>query len=123
TVVLSNLDSRTILFYVGQREISNPVKNALTRLNQLKGDLADLSARRSTVQAGIDSIFKEQERIRANMRVLQTDSTLYKRYATTLGQQEDDLAIAQQKIDDLDAQIEASKKRIDDFLTSLTNIE
>lgn len=123
SVVLSNLDSRTILFYIGQREISNRVKSALSRLNELKRVLSDLTSQRSTVQASVDRIHREQERIRSNMRVLQTDSSLYKRYATTLGQQEDQLTASMTKIEDLTGQIEAAKKRIETYLGSLETVE
>ncbi len=123
TVVLSNIDSRSILFYIGQREISNRVKEVLSTLNGMKSDLAELTTQRSTIQSGIDRIYKEQERIRSNMRVLQSSSDLYKRYAATLGEQEDQLTAAQRRVDDLSAQIDRQKKRIDDYLASLGSIE
>ncbi len=123
SVVLSNLDSRTILFYIGQREISNRVKSVLSRLNELKSALSDLTSERSTVQASVDRIHREQERIRSNMRVLQTDSSLYKRYAETLGRQEDELNTAMTKIEDLTGRIEAAKKQIETYLGSLETVE
>ena len=123
SVVLSNLDSKTILFYIGQREISNRVKSVLSRLNELKGALSSLTSERSTAQATVDGIRRDQERIRSNMRVLQTDSTLYKRYTDTLNRQEDELNAAMTKIEDLTAQIEAAQKRIETYLGSMETVD
>lgn len=123
TVVLSSLDSKTILFYLGQREIGDRVKNVLSTLSRMKGELADLTTKRSTVQSGIEVIVREQERIRSNMRVLQTTSELYKRYAQTLTEQEDQLSAARKQIEELTARVNLQRKRIDDYLSSLGTLQ
>lgn len=123
SVVLSSLDSKTILFYLGQHEIGNRVKSVLSTLNRMKTELSDLTVRRSTIQSGIEVIYREQERIRSNMRVLQTTSELYKRYSQTLSEQEDRLTAAQKEINGLTAQVNLQTKRIEDYLSSLGTLE
>ncbi|HUZ17294.1 MAG TPA: hypothetical protein VMV68_02830, partial [Spirochaetia bacterium] len=120
TVALSNIDSQTILYYSNQRASGAGVKRALSTLTNLKSALADLVNQRRAFQDRVDAISKDQSRIRSNMNALQRDSDLYRRYVTILASQEDELAAAAQRIEELSGRISTAQKQIDDFLSTLT---
>lgn len=120
SILVANLDSRAILFYLGQRAASPKLKAALTRLSELKASLDDLVAQRKTLQDRADAISKDQGRIRANMEVLDRTSDLYRRYVAVLGSEEDELAAGRTQIDNLSQRIEGAQRQIDAFVATLS---
>jgi len=119
TVVLSNLGSDWIEYYLQARVVSEQVKAALRKLNELKNTLSSTVRERQQVEKQIQQIHSEQSRIRDNMDSLEHSSALYKRYVTTLSAQEDELGNLKEKLDRLSGQELEQKKAVDTYLLSL----
>ncbi len=89
TVALSTLRPDRIEFYVRQRVISPPLKQAMQELAARQTALADVERRRKDVEQSIQEIAKEQNRIRQNMAVVQRPSDSFSMWERKLIEQED----------------------------------
>jgi len=119
SVTLSTLQTEGILFYINQRTLSEKVRDALSRVVNLRNDLAQASRTRGEFENRIAQITKDQERIRSNMGVLDRTSSLYQRYLKSLGEQEDVLTELQQKLADARNQENLKRKALEDYLSNL----
>ncbi|MCX7787011.1 MAG: hypothetical protein N2442_04880 [Spirochaetes bacterium] len=119
TVALSTLQSEGILFYLNQRSLNEKVREALSKVLSLRNELSQASRTRGELENQIAQITRDQERIRSNMGVLDRTSSLYQRYLKTLGEQEDTLAEAQQKLSDARKQEALKRKALEDSLATL----
>lgn len=119
TVALSNLQSEGILFYINQRTLSEKVRNALSRVIELRNELSQASRTRGEIENRITQITRDQERIRSNMGVLDRTSALYQRYLKTLGEQEDSLAELQQKLSEARGLENLKRKALEEYLSNL----
>lgn len=119
TVALSNLQSEGILFYINQRTLSEKVRNALSRVIELRNELSQASRTRGELENRITQITRDQERIRSNMGVLDRTSALYQRYLKTLGDQEDSLAELQQKLSEARGLENLKRKALEEYLSNL----
>ena len=91
-VVLSSLDTKTVLTYIDSTKSVNPaVEKALQAIVELRKSLDDATADCKRTEARITAIGEEQGRIRSNMGQLDRNSSLYNRYIKTLNEQEDQL--------------------------------
>jgi hypothetical protein len=67
----------------------------------------------------VNSIHREQSRIRENMARLEKTSDLYKRYVSLLDEQEDLLERALAKIEDLRIEEQRQREELDQYILSL----
>ena len=118
-VVLSDLNLGQVAFYAQSDEISPEVRAAiadmrghLTTINELQEKLAELNASVSTIVA-------EQGRIRDNLRAVPEDSDLYQRYLATLSDQEDQLLDLRAAIDETQAERQAARAALRDYVNGL----
>jgi hypothetical protein len=119
TVALTNLQTETILFYQNQRTASPRLKDALAKIVSLKNEAAQATQARQDMEARINQITREQERIRKNMEVLDQTSALYQRYLKTLNEQEDTLSELQESLTKARA-LESQKKRdVEEYISNL----
>ncbi len=88
SVELINLDIDGLLVFVQRKGISADLKTALEEVVTRRRKIGDLRSRATSMDAEIDGINKDQERIRKNMEALDRTSALYKRYVTQLDAQE-----------------------------------
>lgn len=91
TFGLFNIRDDQITFYLSQRTIDAATARALERIQSLRSALADREAERREIEQDLNDIYREQERIRSNLAVLESDTDLYRRYLETLTSQEDAL--------------------------------
>ncbi len=72
--------------------LSGDLKSAIDKITQLKRDIRDADQTMNTSRRRIESVHREQERIRENIKALQgTASDIYKRYLSKLDEQENEL--------------------------------
>ncbi|MDR2588089.1 MAG: hypothetical protein LBC67_01560 [Spirochaetales bacterium] len=119
TITLINMANDLILFYAQQKEISPASRAALEKLISLKNELAGITRSRETAQSEINTLHKEQERIRGNMANLDRTASLYQRYMSALSEQETSLTTLTNSLTSLREQEAAQRKTIDDYIASL----
>jgi hypothetical protein len=105
---------------MNQRVIQPALLAAFKDLVRLKNEYAEVNRLRQLEEGRIQTIHREQERIRNNMSSLSQSSALYKRYVDSLGQQETALEQLLEKVDGLKVEEAAKKKAIEDYLANLT---
>ena len=104
TIALTAIRDDQIAFYLSQRAIDAQTARSLERIRTLRSALADRETERRTIEQEINGIHREQERVRANLTVLEKDSDLYRRYLQTLTSQED-------RLDALQADLRRARER------------
>ncbi|MDR3710839.1 MAG: hypothetical protein P4L33_21270 [Capsulimonadaceae bacterium] len=120
SIAIASTDLDTLLVYAHDGAISDDVKGALQETVTRRKAVADADAKLSAITAQIDQIGTGQARIRDNMRVLSQSSTLYKRYADELDQQESKLADLGTKRDAQQAERDRLQAALDAYLSNLT---
>ena len=99
--------------------VSDEVKAALKQAAALKAEWQALQVKRQQLEEQIRVIEQEQARIRQNMAQLDRTSDLYKRYVQKFAEQEDQNDKIRAEIKAVAEQINAAKKKLDDYLMSL----
>ena len=92
---------------------------ALEGLAERKSALARTAGQRQEEERRVNTIHREQSRIRENMARLDRDTDLYKRYVGLLNEQEDLLEQALTAIEELRAQEQRQREELDRYIMSL----
>jgi predicted nuclease with TOPRIM domain len=101
SVLLTNLNEDQISYFISAGNVDRRIVQALEGLAERKVALSQTVSRRQEEERRVNSIHKEQSRIRENMARLERSSDLYKRYVSLLDEQEDMLEKALAGIEDL----------------------
>lgn len=117
---LSDLSRDRIVFYIETVQLDPAVRRALERIAALQEDVSEAVSTRRGIEQAIQSIYRDQERIRANLESLEGGSRLYDRYVSTLNDQEDELARLDGVLDEATAAEEAARKALSDFVSELS---
>ncbi len=119
SVLLSDLDQEQITYYLSSRAVDQTVKRALEGLAARKAALEATVGQRQDEERSIDSIHREQNRIRSNMERLDRESALYRRYVSLLDEQEDELESSLERIEELRLQERRQREEMDRYILSL----
>ena len=119
SVLLTNLNDEQITYFISARSVDRRVRRALEGLAERKSSLARTVNQRKSEERKIDTIHREQSRIRENMSRLEKTSDLYKRYVSLLDEQEDLLEDALSKIDALLATEKRQREELNQYILSL----
>ena len=119
SVLLTNINDNQITFFLSARNVDRRVKQALEGLAERKTALSQTVNQRQGEERRINTIHREQSRIRDNMARLEKDSDLYKRYVSLLDEQEDQLEEALERIEDLRIKEQQQREELDHFILSL----
>lgn len=84
-------DLGTLLTYVKDGRASQKVVDAVREAGRLQGVANEIERRIGAMEQEQQGIAQDQNRIRENMRTIDRNTDLYKRYATKLNEQEDRL--------------------------------
>lgn len=116
---LINLNEPQLLYWSSQGPIDSDARQLLKKASTLRQAWSRADQDVIEVQNTIERIYKEQERIRANIEVLKEDSELYVRLIGSLEVQENQLEELINKL--LEAQLQANRARdaFEDYLASL----
>jgi len=119
SVILTNIDDNQITYFLSARNVDRRVKQALEGLAERKTALSQTVNQRQEEERRINTIHREQSRIRENMGRLEKDSDLYKRYVSLLDEQEDQLEKSLESIEDLRAKEQRQQEELDRYILSL----
>lgn len=113
-------DIGQLLVYTKQGEIPPAVKDALAKAITFKQAMVDTQRQLDEKKAKINEITQEQDRIRRNMQTVKQQSDYYNRLLTKLNEQETTIEKLQAECDDLTKKLDAQRKELEDYLSSLT---
>ncbi len=119
---LSSLDDPALDLFIHQGTVNPEIEAALRQVLAQKTAVARLDAELRARQQESDGIFRDQERVRENMKALKStpeEKSLTERYTKELSDQETQLANLKQEIAGLEAQ---KQKAQEDLETTIQNL-
>jgi hypothetical protein len=116
-LVDSGLD--VVQFYLKAQKVSPAVKQALSKIVELRNRASQTTAERTRREQRVNEITQEQARIRENMTRLAQNSELYIRYVKKLDQQETELDTLRQEIQSLRTTEAKQQTELTEYLLSL----
>jgi hypothetical protein len=118
-IVLSNVDSRTMLLLVQSPAASPELKTALEKAIALKNQLAETQQKISDLQARITTISQDQQRQRDNMKVIPQTDPVYKKYLDKFLKQEEQIDTMRGQIEQLQVTANEQRQAYEAFLLNL----
>jgi hypothetical protein len=119
SVLLTNINDNQITYFISARNVDRRIKRALEGLAERKNALSQTVRQRQEQERKVNTIHREQSRIRENMARLEKTSDLYKRYVSLLNEQEDLLEEALSQIEDLRTKEQKQREELDRYILSL----
>jgi hypothetical protein len=118
-IALTNLGGDQLAFYLENVELTPADRDALTAVLEVQRRLADIDRSVVALEAQVNEVFRDQNRIRDNMGVLDRNAALYRRYLADLEAQENELRDLRARVASLrDARAAAQRER-DDLIERL----
>jgi hypothetical protein len=121
SVTLSNNDDQTIRYFINLAEASKELKAKLNEALKIKGAWDVLRRELQQVQADLNRLNQDQDRIRKNLRETPKEAEVYGKYLKKLDDQEkeiDALTAKQKKLMDDEF---AARKKYDDYLANISD--
>jgi len=120
---LTNLDEKQIALITQQRQITPAMQDAFRRVLDQKNKVDSLGAQIKARQHEIETITKDQARVRENMKALKgsaEEKALLQRYAHQLDIQEDRLNALNKEISDLQEKQTQARNQLDQIVQRIT---
>jgi len=109
-----------IKVFAQAKEFDAKTREALTKILQLQGGVAEAERKLGKLDAERQQIVQEQARLRDNLARVPANSDLQRRYLATLDKQENDLeGIAKQRIE-ADKAVEAARQALRTYVSQLS---
>ena len=115
-----DLQQDNLVWYAGNGAIPPKVRAALQQAAQLKAQAADAERMREQKQQELQTIVQDQTRLRGNMQTVTQNSDYYRRLLTKLNDQETKVEALQTEIDRLQADAEAKRRALAEYLRTLS---
>lgn len=96
--------------------LSQAQRQVFERLREMRRDIDTAEAEMSTALSERERIFREQERIRENLKSVPERSDIAQRYLTQLNQQEDQLDALNARVKDAEGRRDAARARLADYV-------
>ena len=120
-VELTDLDKDDLVeFLAMDAQASDAIRAAVQSLLGLRTELAALVAQREEKETQIEEIGQEQERIRQNMKELDRQSDLYRKYVDKLTVQENELDKLREEVKTLRGQEQDKERAIATYIAELS---
>ena len=120
---LTNLDEKQIAFITQQRQITPAMQEAFRRVLDQKNKVDSLGAQIKARQHEVETITKDQARLRENMKALKgsaEEKALLQRYTRQLDSQEDRLNTLTKEISDLQEKQAQARNQLDQIVQQIT---
>ncbi len=108
-----------IRVYAQAREFDAKTREALTRVLQLQGAVADAQRKVAQTDAERQQIVQEQARLRDNLARVPANSDLQRRYLATLDKQESELEAIAKRRADAEKAVEAAREALRTYVAQL----
>jgi predicted RNase H-like nuclease (RuvC/YqgF family) len=118
-IAISPLDADALMVYVRNGQIPKPVRDALAGALAARQAMAETERQIAERQQRIQQITQEQNRIRDNMKTVDTKSDYYQRLLKKLNEQETSIEKLQGETDELRTKLD---KQREDLERSLQNM-
>jgi hypothetical protein len=122
TVVLDGLKREQLVLFSG-RETPAAVREKLGQIVETQEQIAAMLEDNRKTQEGIDTLFRDQERLRENLKALRDtseDQQLRTRYLDQLKKQEDQIDASRAKSETVSSQIAETQAKLGDLISNLT---
>ncbi len=123
TYALQNVTPEQIALWVRQRAIDQEIERALQRIMAKKNEINQLNQRIAALNNEQQEIFRDQERVRENLRRLgrtPEEASLRQRYIRQLEEQENRLGSLRAERSRLEDQRAAAQRELDQMLQNLS---
>ncbi len=123
TFAVSNLRLEQVIFFSAQQQITPEIEQALRRVLDQKGITMGLSGEIDARTKETDEIFRDQQRLRENMKSLKgsaEEKALIQRYTGQLNDEENRLGGLKKEIAELQSKLKAAKDRLDQIIMELS---
>jgi hypothetical protein len=120
---LTNLDDKQVAFITQQRQLTPAMLEAFRRVLEQKNKVDSLGTQIKTRQHEVETITKDQARLRENMKALKgsaEEKALLQRYARQLDSQEDRLNTLAKEITDLQEKQNQARAQLDQIVQQIT---
>jgi hypothetical protein len=121
TVSLSNNPDNTIRHFINLSEASVGLKQKLTEALQIKGTWDSKLRELNQVQADLNRLNQDQDRIRKNLRETPKEAEVYQTYLKKLSDQEKEIDGLTARQKSLMAEEFASRKKFEDYLANISD--
>jgi hypothetical protein len=121
--ILTNLDEKQVAFITQQRQITPAMQEAFRRILDQKNKVDSLGAQIRARQHEVETITKDQARLRENMKALKgsaEEKALLQRYTHQLDSQEDRLNTLNREISDLQEKQAQARNQLDQIVQQIT---
>jgi hypothetical protein len=108
-----------IRVYAQAREFDAKTRDALTKVLQLQGAVADAQRKVTQADAERQQIVQEQARLRDNLARVPANSDLQRRYLATLDKQETELEAIAKRRTDADKEVETARDALRTYVAQL----
>jgi len=105
------------------KEMPQEIRTKLGQIVDLQEQTATMRADAKSAQERIDALFRDQERLRENIKALRDtreDQELRSRRLDQLSKQEDQIQSTRAQVETLNQEIDAGQKRLSDLIANLS---
>ena len=120
---LANITPDMIALWVREKTIDKEIERALAAIVAKKNQIAELNRKMQEADQQIERMFRDQERMRENLRALgrsPEEAQLRQRYIRQMNAQENQLETLRGKRGQLEQQRDAAQKELDTMIGNLT---
>src|SRR6185295_5319451 len=122
TVVLGNLTRQQLVLFSG-KETPQAVRDKLGQIVDFQEQIATMRADIASTQNNIDSLFRDQERLRENIKALRDgaeEQQLRTRYLDQLKKQEDQIDAGRAHIESVNKDMNTTQNKLSDLISNLS---
>ncbi|MCS7208050.1 MAG: hypothetical protein NZ874_00570 [Fimbriimonadales bacterium] len=119
TLALLQTDEATLRLFLQNRQLSEPLRQALTTILSRRRTISELGAAIRQREAQIRAIADDQARIRENMKALDRTSELYRQYVQKLTAQEREIEETRRAIQRLSEQKAQAERELNEYVAGL----
>jgi hypothetical protein len=122
SITLTSLTRPQLLLFAG-KETPASVREKLGQIVDTQEQIASMRSDVQTSQVAIDTLFRDQERLRENLKALKDgpeDQQVRSRYLDQLKKQEDQIEASRAHIESVNKEIVTAQKKLSDLISNLT---
>ncbi|WP_437604829.1 DUF4139 domain-containing protein [Sorangium sp. So ce834] len=120
TIALTSLSNEQIEVYLSSREIPEALRAVFARIAELRAAVEVQRRALSALEAELAALRGEQERVRANLKVVPAGSALQERYLRALSEQEDRIAALSAKLPGAREAVASAERALADYVRDLS---